>query len=59
VEIRWPGDLFLTAQKESASTLDVRVAGSTVLVATGQLFLPRCTCFQQKFNFASDSGCSR
>jgi hypothetical protein len=58
VEIGRPGDLFLPAQKESASIRDVRVAVSTVLVAKGQLFLPRCTCFQQKFNFASDGGCS-
>jgi hypothetical protein len=33
---------------------DVRVAGSTVPVATGRLFLPRYTRFQQKFIKASD-----
>ncbi len=40
VEIGRPSDLFLSAQRESARVSDVRVAGSTVLVAKGQLFLP-------------------
>ena len=40
VEIRRPSDLFLTATLQSARVTDVRVAGSTVLVAKGQLFLP-------------------
>ena len=40
VEMGRPSDLFLSAQKESARVKDVRVAGSTVLVAKGQLFLP-------------------
>jgi trans-2,3-dihydro-3-hydroxyanthranilate isomerase len=40
VEIGRPSDLFLTARSESAGVRDVRVAGSTVLVAKGQLFLP-------------------
>jgi trans-2,3-dihydro-3-hydroxyanthranilate isomerase len=40
VEIGRPSDLFLSAQAESARVTDVRVAGSTVLVAKGQLFLP-------------------
>jgi predicted PhzF superfamily epimerase YddE/YHI9 len=35
-----PSDLFLTAKLESAKVSDVRVAGSTVLVAKGRLFLP-------------------
>ena len=39
VEMGRPSDLFLSAQKESARVRDVRVAGSTVLVAKGQLFL--------------------
>ena len=39
VEIGRPSDLFLTAKKELARVSDVRVAGSTVLVAKGQLFL--------------------
>jgi trans-2,3-dihydro-3-hydroxyanthranilate isomerase len=39
VEIGRPSDLFLTARKESARVTDVRVGGSTVLVAKGQLFL--------------------
>jgi trans-2,3-dihydro-3-hydroxyanthranilate isomerase len=38
VEIGRPSDLFLSARKESARVTDVRVAGSTVLVATGRLF---------------------
>jgi len=40
VEIGRPSDLFLTAKLESARVRDVRVAGSTVLVAKGRLFLP-------------------
>jgi trans-2,3-dihydro-3-hydroxyanthranilate isomerase len=39
VEIARPSDLFLSACKESARVTDVRVAGSTVLVANGKLFL--------------------
>jgi trans-2,3-dihydro-3-hydroxyanthranilate isomerase len=38
VEMGRPSDLFLAAKKESARVCDVRVAGSTVLVAIGQLF---------------------
>jgi trans-2,3-dihydro-3-hydroxyanthranilate isomerase len=40
VEIGRPSDLFLSAQVQSARVSDVRVAGSTVLVAKGRLFLP-------------------
>ncbi len=40
VEMGRPSDLFLFAKKDSAKITDVRVAGSTVLVAKGQLFLP-------------------
>jgi trans-2,3-dihydro-3-hydroxyanthranilate isomerase len=40
VEIGRPSDLFLAATLQSARVTDVRVAGSTVLVAKGQLFLP-------------------
>jgi trans-2,3-dihydro-3-hydroxyanthranilate isomerase len=40
VEIRRPSDLFLSAKSISAKVSDVRVAGSTILVAKGQLFLP-------------------
>jgi trans-2,3-dihydro-3-hydroxyanthranilate isomerase len=40
VEMGRPSDLFLSAKKVSAGVSDVRVAGSTVLVAKGQLFLP-------------------
>ena len=39
VEIGRPSDLFLSAHKDSARVTDVRVAGSTVLVAKGTLFL--------------------
>lgn len=40
VEMGRPSDLFLSAKKDSARVSDVRVAGSTVIVAKGQLFLP-------------------
>jgi trans-2,3-dihydro-3-hydroxyanthranilate isomerase len=40
LEMGRPSDLFLSAQKENARVSGVRVAGSTVLVAKGQLFLP-------------------
>jgi trans-2,3-dihydro-3-hydroxyanthranilate isomerase len=40
VEIGRPSDLFLTARKEMARVTDVRVGGSTVPVAKGQLFQP-------------------
>ena len=40
VEMGRPSDLFLSAQEENARVSDVRVAGSTVLVANGELFLP-------------------
>jgi trans-2,3-dihydro-3-hydroxyanthranilate isomerase len=40
IEIGRPSDLFLSAKLQSARVTDVRVAGSTVLVAKGQLFLP-------------------
>jgi trans-2,3-dihydro-3-hydroxyanthranilate isomerase len=40
VEIGRASDLFLSARKDAARVTDVRVAGSTVLVAKGQLFLP-------------------
>jgi trans-2,3-dihydro-3-hydroxyanthranilate isomerase len=39
VEIGRPSDLFLSAKIESARVTDVRVAGSTVPVATGRIFL--------------------
>ena len=39
-EIGRPSDIFLSARLESARVTDVRVGGSTVLVARGQLFLP-------------------
>jgi trans-2,3-dihydro-3-hydroxyanthranilate isomerase len=38
VEIGRPSDLFLCARRESLKVTDVRVAGSTVFVAKGQLF---------------------
>ncbi len=40
VEIGRPSDLYLSANKLSAGVADVRVAGSTIHVANGQLFLP-------------------
>jgi len=40
VEMGRPSHLYLSAHLESARVSDVRVAGSTVLVAKGQLFLP-------------------
>ncbi|HVC46282.1 MAG TPA: PhzF family phenazine biosynthesis protein [Terracidiphilus sp.] len=44
VEIHRPSDLFLSAHRtssvDSPAVAQVRVAGSTVLVASGQLFLP-------------------
>jgi trans-2,3-dihydro-3-hydroxyanthranilate isomerase len=40
VEIARPSDLFLSAEMKSGRVTGVRVAGSTVLVAKGQLFLP-------------------
>ena len=40
VEIGRPSEMFLSAQRESSRVFDVGVAGSTVLVATGKLFLP-------------------
>lgn len=40
VEMGRPSDLFLSARKDSARVTDVRVAGSTVSVASGLLFLP-------------------
>jgi trans-2,3-dihydro-3-hydroxyanthranilate isomerase len=65
VEIGRPSDLYLTAQFQngsekyrSAKVTDVRVAGSTVHVASGRLFLPVCTRFQQAFIVTSDGMCS-
>ena len=40
VEMGRPSDLFLSARKDSAKVDQVRVGGSTVMVAKGQLFLP-------------------
>lgn len=40
VEIGRPSQLFLRATRQGAMVTDVRVAGSTVPVAVGQLFLP-------------------
>jgi trans-2,3-dihydro-3-hydroxyanthranilate isomerase len=40
VEIGRSSDLFLSAKKDLTRVTDVRVGGSTVLVAKGQLFLP-------------------
>ncbi len=40
VEVGRPSNLFLSARADSSRVWDVRVAGSTVPVATGRLFLP-------------------
>jgi len=40
VEVGRPSDLFLSAKKDWSRVTDVHVAGSTILVAKGQLFLP-------------------
>ena len=40
VEIGRPSDMVLSAQVREARLTEVSVAGSTVLVAKGQLFLP-------------------
>ena len=40
VEMGRPSDLYLTADLKSSRVSSVRVAGSTVLVARGRLFLP-------------------
>jgi len=57
VEIGRTSDLYLSARVDSTRVTDVRVAGSTVLVAKGQLFLPVCTSFQQEFIKASRDKC--
>jgi trans-2,3-dihydro-3-hydroxyanthranilate isomerase len=40
LEIGRPSELFLSARVEGVRVTDVRVGGSTVLVAKGSLFLP-------------------
>jgi trans-2,3-dihydro-3-hydroxyanthranilate isomerase len=40
LEISRRSDLFLSARRDLAKITDIRVGGSTVLVAKGQLFLP-------------------
>jgi trans-2,3-dihydro-3-hydroxyanthranilate isomerase len=40
VEIGRPSELYLSARVNGVRVTDVRVAGSTILVAKGQLFLP-------------------
>jgi trans-2,3-dihydro-3-hydroxyanthranilate isomerase len=40
IEIGRPSDIFLSARREKSRVSDVRVGGSTVLVARGKLFLP-------------------
>ncbi len=40
VEMQRPSEIFLTARRNGAKVSNVRVGGSTVLVASGQLFLP-------------------
>jgi len=40
VEIARPSDLFLSANLNSSQVMNVNVAGRTVFVAKGHLFLP-------------------
>lgn len=40
VEMGRPSEIFVSAKIESSKVTDVRVAGSTVVVATGRFFLP-------------------
>jgi predicted PhzF superfamily epimerase YddE/YHI9 len=40
VEMGRPSELYLSAQTRLRTVSDVRVGGSTVLVAKGRLFLP-------------------
>ena len=40
IEIGRPSDIFLSARREKSKVTDVRVGGSTVLVARGRLHLP-------------------
>ena len=40
VEMGRPSDIFLSARTASSRVIDVRVAGRTVVVANGRLFLP-------------------
>lgn len=40
IEIGRPSDIFLSARRENLKVTDIRVGGSTVLVARGTLFLP-------------------
>lgn len=40
IEIGRPSDLYLSASKQGAKVTDARVGGSTVFVATGQIFQP-------------------
>jgi trans-2,3-dihydro-3-hydroxyanthranilate isomerase len=40
LEVGRPSDIFVSAQAFQAKVTDIRVGGSTVLVAKGQLFLP-------------------
>lgn len=40
LEISRPSDLFLSARRDATKITDIRVGGSTVLVAKGQFFLP-------------------
>jgi trans-2,3-dihydro-3-hydroxyanthranilate isomerase len=40
IEIGRPSDILLSARRENSRVTDVRVTGSTVLVARGRIFLP-------------------
>lgn len=49
----WSGEFCLIALLEWVRVAVMCGEGSTVLVANGLLFLPRCTCFQQPFLIAN------
>jgi trans-2,3-dihydro-3-hydroxyanthranilate isomerase len=47
VEMLRPSRIYVQASREGGHVRDVRVGGRTIPIATGQLFLPGCTRFQQ------------
>jgi len=48
VEMLRPSRIDVQAMREGDRVFDVRVAGRTIPIATGRLFLPACTRFQQE-----------
>ncbi|MGP8258992.1 MAG: PhzF family phenazine biosynthesis protein [Acidobacteriaceae bacterium] len=47
VEMLRPSRIYVQAANDGVSICDVRVGGRTIPIATGRVFLPRCTAFQQ------------